>query len=327
MKPRTFRWPAVVCCVLSGLALVACSEPPPESWSGYVEGDFVYVSAPIGGQLDRLQVQAGDRVKIGDALFALDAQAELAARGEATARWVAAQAQAANTDKGRRPDELAASRAQLAQAKAAADLAQAAWRRQSDLVDKGFVSRASLDSAKAARDQSLARVAELQANLRVGLQPARSDERAAALAQAEAQNQVLRQAEWRLEQKQQHAPVKGQVAEVFFSEGEYVQPGQAVVSVLPPGGIKARFYVREDQIASLALGQSVSLRCDGCGQPVTATVSRIATGPEFTPPVIYSNAQRAKLVFMVEATPSAGDAAHLHPGQPLDVQRLAGETP
>jgi len=37
--------------------------------------------------------------------------------------------------------------------------------------------------------------------------------------------------------------------------------------------------------------------------------------------VIYSNAQRARLVFMVEARPVPADAARLKPGQPLDVRR------
>jgi HlyD family secretion protein len=307
--------------------MLGCSQPAPSGWSGYVEGEFVYVAAPIGGQLDQVRVKAGDRVVRGDALFALDAQSELAAQAEATARWVAAQAQAADADKARRPDEMAVTRAQLAQAQAAAALAQSAWVRQTELVNQGFVSAASADAAKAARDQAQARVAELAASVRVGLQPARGDLREAAAAQAEAANQALKQAQWRLGQKQQHAPVKGQVAEVYFSEGEYVAPGQPVLSLLAPDAVKARFYVREDEVAALFLGQSVSLSCDGCGPPMLATISRIATGPEFTPPVIYSNAQRAKLVFLIEAKPSAQDAARLHPGQPLDVRATVGKTP
>ena len=45
----------------------------------------------------------------------------------------------------------------------------------------------------------------------------------------------------------------------------------------------------------------------------------ISTKPEYTPPVIYSNEQRAKLVFLVEAKPAPADAAKLRPGQPLSV--------
>jgi HlyD family secretion protein len=316
------RW---VFYTISAMALAACHAPVADSWSGYAEGDYVYLAAPIGGQLDQLLVKAGDRVGRGDRLFALDAQAELAAETEARARLAAAQAQAADASKGRRADELAVTQAQLAQARSAAALAQAAWVRQRELVAQGFVSSSSMDSAQATLDQARAKEAELASSLRVARLPARNDQQTAAQAQVEAQAEVLRQSTWRLAQKQQDAPVDAQVAETFFQVGEYVLAGQPVLSLLPPGGIKARFYVPEAEVATVALGQWVSLSCDGCGDPVPARISRIATGPEFTPPVIYSNAQRAKLVFLVEATPRPAQAVRLHPGQPLDVKPLAGE--
>lgn len=324
--PANFRRGAGAALTLSlALALAACGQPPSTDWSGYAEGDYVHVAAPLAGRLEVLTVQAGALVKPGDLLFALDAQAERAAQQEALARWNAAQAQAANTTKGRRSDELAMTRAQLVQAQTQAVRAQAAWARQRELVDRGFVSPAQQDDARAALDQAQARVLELQAALRVANLPARSDESRAALAQADAAEQALRQSEWRLAQKEQHAPASARVAEVFFHVGEYVQPGQPVLSLLPPGGIKARFYVPESEVALLALGQRVALRCDGCGEPVAARISRIATGPEFTPPVIYSNAQRAKLVFLVEARPVPAEATRLRPGQPLDVRPLPDE--
>lgn len=307
----------------AALALLAgvsgCGQPAPTGWSGYAEGDYVYIAAPIGGRLDRLAVRAGDPVKQGDPLFALDAEAEQAAVAQAEAQAQASAAQARNTDKGRRPDELAAVRAQLAQANAQAALAQSAWRRQKALVDQGFVAASQLDSATATLRQAEQRVAELQSNLRVAQLPARSDERQAAEATAASAREAVRAGAWRVAQKQQAAPADAQVAEVFYRQGEYVGAGQPVVSLLPPGAVKARFYVPEAALAALSLGQSVTLSCDGCGAAVNARISRIATAPEFTPPVIYSNAQRARLVYLVEAKPDPAQATHLHPGQPLDV--------
>lgn len=48
-------------------------------------------------------------------------------------------------------------------------------------------------------------------------------------------------------------------------------------------------------------------------------VTYISEEAEYTPPVIYSNETRSKLVFMVEAHPVEG-AAELHPGQPVQVR-------
>lgn len=308
---------------LAVAALVGCKGHEDHGWSGYAEGDYVYVAAPVAGTLKTLSVQAGQEVAAGTALFTLDATLEQAARAEAEARVRAAKEQAENTTKGRRADELTVVRAQLSQARAQAARAETEWQRQKALVDQSFVSQSRLDDATTARTQARDRVLELEASLRVANLPARVDERESALAQVDAAQQAQKQLAWREQQKVQAAPSAGLVADTFWRVGEYVPAGQPVVSLLPPSARKARFYVPEAELGQLKVGQAVQLHCDGCGAPINAHISRIATQPEYTPPVIYSNTQRAKLVFLVEARPEAADAVKLHPGQPLDVRAAA----
>ncbi|BBB65416.1 hypothetical protein UNDYM_1163 [Undibacterium sp. YM2] len=267
-------------------------------------------------------MQAGQQVTKDSLLFALDAEAENAAHDEASARLTSAQAQASNTEKGRRTEEIAVTQAQLTSAQAQAALARQELARQQQLVGQGLVSKSRMDDAQTSVKLAEARVAELNAALSVAKLPARVDERAAAQASADAAKEALRQTIWRSGQKSQNAPANALVAEVFFRQGEYVQPGQPVLSLLPPENRKARFFVPEAELGKIAVGQAVSLHCDGCAAPVPAHISRIASQAEYTPPVIYSNAQRAKLVFMVEAKPDQPGKLLLHPGQPLDVSLL-----
>ena len=310
---------------LAALTLLgsACSNKQEAGWSGYAEGDYVYVSSPIGGRVDRVFVATGQTVEQGAQLFALESENEAAARDEAAARLGSARAQVADLAKGKRAEEMAVATAQLNQAQAQAQLARSDLERQQQLLAQGFVAKAHVDDAATALRQALARVAELSDALKVAGLPARSDQRAAGTASAIAAQQVLRQSEWRTSQKQQSAPARALVADVLFQPGEYVQAGQPVVSLLPPANTKARFFVPEVDLAPLRLGQAVQIRCDGCGAAIPATISRIATEPEFTPPIIYSNTQRSKLVFMVEARPDAAQALQLKPGQPLDVSVAA----
>jgi HlyD family secretion protein len=323
-KTRVLRASAAA---LVALLLGACADKPDAPWSGYAEADYVYVAAPLAGTLASLLVQAGQQVPKGHALFALESDAERAAREEAQARLAATRAQAENTGKGKREAEIAVQQAQLAQARTQAGLARRELARREPLVGPGAISRAEYDAARAAAQEAEARVAELEAALHVARLPARVDERAAAQAQVEAAHQVVRQSEWREQQKRQAAPAEGMVSDTFFRAGEYVAAGQPVVALLPPGNIKARFYVGEAQLQRVALGQAVRLQCDGCGAAIEARVSFIATQPEYTPPVIYSNAQRSKLVFLVEARPAPADAARLRPGQPLDVRPVTTAAP
>jgi HlyD family secretion protein len=61
----------------------------------------------------------------------------------------------------------------------------------------------------------------------------------------------------------------------------------------------------------------VAVACDGCPSGLEAIVQFVSPQAEFTPPVIYSNESRAKLVFLVEARPAAAAVATLKPGQPV----------
>ena len=162
----------------SGLA--ACSKPAAEVFPGYAEGESVRLAAPISGTLSKLYVQRGDSVAAGAPAFVLEQESERSAREEAVARVQRAQDQLANLKLGKRPDELAALRAQLAQVQAALKLSTAEQARAEQLVAENFTSAASLDQTRAAVARDQARVNELNAQLRLAGQGSRRNEIAAA---------------------------------------------------------------------------------------------------------------------------------------------------
>jgi HlyD family secretion protein len=304
------------------LALAGCRDAPPAGYPGYVEGDYVRVAAPLSGTLTELAVERGTQVAQSAPLFKLESEQERAARAETEARVRQAQATLANLEKARRPPEIAAVRAQLAQAQASSRQTEADLVRTDKLVADKFLPPQKHDEALAARDRDRARVAELTQQVQIATLPARSDEIAAANAEVKAASDALAQAQWRIDQKAQSAPAAGLVADTLYRPGEWVPAGAPVVSLLPPGNVKVRFYVPETQIAAVRLGDAVTVRCDGCGGDIAAKARFIAPQAEFTPPVIYSRENRANLVYLVEARPDAPNPA-LHPGLPVEVTLAA----
>ena len=139
----------------------------------------------------------------------------------------------------------------------------------------------------------------------------------AALRQAKAN---LEWSQTRLTRRRAVAPAAGVIQQVYFRPGETVPPGRPVMSLLPPGNLKLRFFAPERVVQDVKYGATVKVSCDGCEAGLTAKVTFIASGAEYTPPVIYSLDERAKLVFLIEARPSPADAERLHPGQPVDVR-------
>jgi HlyD family secretion protein len=302
------------------LLVIACGAPPELYYQGYAEAEYVRVALPFAGMLERLSVQRGAQVKAGDELFVLESGNEAAMRREAEERLRNAEAQLANLKKGRRPTEIAAAQAQLAQAESALSLSETQLKRTGQLVAQNFIAKEKFDEARAARDRDRARVAQLKADLATARLAARPDEIKAAEAAVASAKATLEQAAWRLEQKSATAAVAGLVADTFFVKGEWVGAGVPVVSLLPPQNLKVKFFVPETVLGAIRIGQDVSVACDGCPAPVRAQVSFIAPQAEYTPPVIYSKENRTRLVFLVEARPVPGDAVKLHPGQPVEVR-------
>ncbi len=128
----------------------------------------------------------------------------------------------------------------------------------------------------------------------------------------------------RLARRNGFAPVAGTVQQIYFREGEMVPAQRPVLSIMPPGNMKVRFYVAEPDLPKIAIGDEVRVTCDNCAPDLTAKIYFIATTAEYTPPVIYSLDERNKLVYLVQARPSRPDA--LRVGQPISVY-LDAKTP
>lgn len=140
------------------------------------------------------------------------------------------------------------------------------------------------------------------------------DDAEAALRTARAR---LNTAQTRLDRRKVASPVTGTVQQVYFRPGEMVTAGKPVLAILPPGNLKLRFFVPEAVLPRLAYGETVNVHCDGCAEGITARVTFISRSAEYTPPVIFSLEERAKLVFLIEALPS--EPGRLRVGQPVDI--------
>src|SRR5580765_8880404 len=309
---------ALTLLIVAGI-LAACSGDKPTTYQGYVEGEYVHVASPVGGRLERLLVQRGQTVEAKARLFELEADQETAAKRQADEQLKATQAQLADLRVGRRNPELDVAKAQLAQAVAAEQQAAQQLKRDEAQFEVGGIPRAQLEDSRANHAIKAARVRELQGQLDVSQLPAREDQIRAQDAQVAAARAASSQSSWRLDQKHVAATEGGLVVDTLYREGEWVPPGSPVVRMLPPQNVKVRFFVPQAVAGGLKPGRNVVLRCDGCGADVPAAVSYVADAPEFTPPIIYSNETRAKLVFMVEARPTPENAAKLRPGQPVSV--------
>lgn len=318
--------PLIVVAVLAtvgGVAWYATRPSAEANWLGYVEAETMYVAAPISGRLAERAVDRGSTVAAGAPLFSLDPEGTDADTARVEAQVAAAQAQAGDLTQARqRAPEIAVSRAAEAQAAAQLTKAQNDFSRIAALAARGFASRSQLDAARAARDAASASLAQTRAQIAAGqLTAGRGEQIAAARAQISEAEAALRAQRQRRREISPVSPANGVIEQTFYNPGEWIPANAPVVSILPDAKRKLRFYVPEERIAGVRPGATVRFTCDGCGGERQARISYVAPRSEFTPPVIYSEHARAKLVFLVEALLPAGGKP-LPPGLPVEVQPL-----
>jgi HlyD family secretion protein len=311
---RCLRWLAV----LSTVGLLACSPAPEKNtFTGYVEAERIYIAAPQSGWITESSVTAGQQVSPGELLFHLDEEHQQAQVSEASFRLMQAEAQERDASKGARHEEIDALLAQKQEAAAALELALSEKIRWTELIAKGLAAASKGNQVKADFETSKARLQTIEANIEVAKLGSREDFVSSTDAAQQAAQAALEQAQWQLQQRSVATTVAGQVDEIFYRQGEFVNAGLPVLAILPRQGLKVRFFVPQAKLSQFTLGATVPVMADGLGSPVQATIFHIASSVEFTPPVIYDKTTRQKLLFMLEARLPAD--SQLHPGLPVEV--------
>lgn len=287
---------------------------------GYVEGDLLYVGPIEGERIAKLDVDVGGIVKAGDPLFAMATPLLQEQRDEAAARLGQMKAQVENLRSAmNRPQQIAVLQAAVERAQASLKLSTAEYERKKTLYSHGNATKSALDQASMALDRDKASLEEAKRQVEASRIPSRSHEIEAAEAAIQQARSQIDQIDIRIERQHVVAPANGTVQDVYFRVGEMVNAGQPVLSLLPPENRKVRFYVPQSRLAFMRLGAKVRVSCDGCKDGLWGRIFFASSREEYTPPVIFSDQERAKLVFKIEAR-LEGDARQLPLGLPVAVR-------
>lgn len=288
---------------------------------GYIEGDYRYLAAPRSGWLKSVTVNLGDAIHRGQLAFNYRSDAEQFAVNQADAQLQSQIAQSQNLTTGARPEEIASLQAQFKAAQAQLLLAKQTLERYQMLQRSDAVAQVQVDEMVAQVKTAQASVDSIQAQIRAANLPARKQTLTASIATSKAAKAALEKAQYDLSQLNVNSELAGEVSQVYYHTGEYVTQGQPIVQILPHANRKVIFYVPQDKLSTLRVGQVVKLQSIASQQPLlNATINYISPQASYTPPVIYSNENADKLTFRVEGLlNSTGNTPNLQVGQPVQV--------
>ena len=288
--------------------------------NGRVEAPLVDLAPKVTGRVVEVRVREGDRVKAGDLLVALDlGETSLSVERDRDALG-SAEARLLDLQSGNRSQEVAAAEADLADKRAAVDLARKELARQEALIAKKVGVPRDLDRAKTelARAQAAPTAsAERLALAREGFrkyqtQQAASDVRRAAT--------VLRQSETVAREAELRAPADGVILHRMAEPGLLLGPGQPALTMAFADRLYVRTFVPETRLGRVRPGSTARVVVDAFpGKSFPARVTEVSPTAEFTPKAVETREERVNLVYAAKVDLDAGWDAPLVPGQPAEV--------
>ncbi len=286
---------------------------------GNVEIREVQLGFRLGGRIDGLLVDEGDRVVPGQLLARLDTRPLRDRLASADARLASASAAVARDANGNRPQLVSEAQANLATAEAALIESRRLHERRRALLGKGFISRADYQASESGLAAATARVGAARAALSLVSEGTRIEDRAATVANRSALAAERSAVETDLSDTQLIAVEGGQVLTRAREAGSIVQPGETVMTLSLTQPVRVRAYVAEPDLPRLHPGMAVRVSVDGSDKTWPAVIGFISSVAEFTPKTVQTQQLRADLVYRLRLT-VADPGGELRQGQPVTVR-------
>lgn len=292
---------------------------------GNVDIRQVSLAFEESGRIRQLDVQEGDRIHAGQTLGYLDT-VSLEIQARQAAAKLAAQVQTVHEQQaGSRPEEITQARAQLASAQAQLTRAEQDVKRLQSIAantaGKG-VSKQETDAARSNQQVAASDVREKQANLDLLLKGVRSEQRKAAVAQAEALQADLDLLQYRIAQGTLKAPVEAVVRARLLEPGDMTGPQKPAFTLALDDPKWVRVWLSERDLGRVKTGMKAQVYSDTWPEkPVTGQVGYISSVAEFTPKSVQTEDLRTKLVYEVRVLVDDPQNT-LRMGQPATVRIL-----
>ncbi len=273
----------IITTICLAAALTACNSEPQYDATGIFEATTVTVSAEVPGKIIALDIEEGDTVTADSELGAIDTTTLVLQRKQLQSQMSAIEN--SRPDVGKQIESL---RRQIAQQ-------QHECTRISNLLKDGAATRKQADDAEAILGILNGQMDALLSSL--GKNTASLSDNAVAV------NYQIEQIDDRINKSRITAPITGTVLVKYSEPGEFAQAGRQLFKLADMNDVYIRAYFTSEQLASIRLGQSVTVVADFGGNEhfdYPGTITWIAEESEFTPKNIQTNDSRANLVYAVK---------------------------
>ena len=303
------------------------------TFSGTIEGTEVPVQPELGGRIIDLLVREGQVIKTGDIIAELDDSQAKISLDSAKSQQTQAQAKLNDLLGGARAEEIQRLKDVLTQANAnAAGLAKNLQFEENNLesdqklFEGGAIGKQVVDAQQNKRDTVKAQYEAAQASVNAAqasldqaqagnTQPTIQAQRAAVDITA----QSVKAAELTINKLTIKSPANGQVLYQHVEQGQVVNPGTTLVTVLDPNDLWIKIYIPEARLNQVKVGGTANIMVDSYpDKKFKGQIQFVSDQAEFTPKNVQTKEERTTTVYAVKISVSEGKD-QLKAGMPADV--------
>ena len=287
--------------------------------TGTIEVTKADIMPKVNGYLSGLKIKAGDTVQIGQQIAKIprdDLSAQVI-RDEAALDKAVAQLR--DLESGLRPQERQELSAMADSAESVYVKAKQDYERYQSLHASGAISTQQLDTARSSMEVAYSALAAAKQRLSLGEEGNRPEAIEAQRLEIERSRAVLAASKVLLADTVITSPLGGLVLSKNYEDGEYVNPGAAILTVGDMTDCWVKVYVPSTHLGLISVGQTASVKVDSFpGRVFSGVIKEISQNAEFTPRQSITQSERANLVFAVKVQVDNSEGI-LKPGMPADV--------
>jgi HlyD family secretion protein len=276
------------------------------SGNGRIEATEIDVATKLSGRVQKIMVNEGDFVQVGEPLAQMQTDVLDAQRDEAQAQSQQAITAVASAEAqvAARQSDLAAAQAAVGQRAAELDAAQRRFARTQMLSTNGVAAVQEVDDGRASLHGTQAAVAAAQAQVaaaQAGINAAQAQV-VGAKAGVTASVATIARIEADIADSLLKSSCEGRVQYRVAQPGEVLAAGGTVLNLVDLNDVYLTFFLPDAMAGKLAIGSEVHVVLDAAPQYVVpAAVSFVATVAQFTPKTVETATERQKLMFRVKA--------------------------
>ena len=254
--------------LMIGVTAWIMSNPPDLILQGMVEAKHIKVASKIPGRIDNILIEVGDKVIEGDTMIIIGTPELDAKLVQALSVHEAAESQSDKAINGAREEQIQGANSMLRKAKAGVEIYTKTFDRVKKLHDEGVVSSQQLDEASAKLKAAQETEAAALSQYNMAKNGARIEDKKGAAALVDQASGVLQELGSYLSEAQVKAPISGEVASLISQEGEIVNSGFPIATIVDLSDIWFTFNIREDYLTKIGMNKIIHITVPAVGDQI-----------------------------------------------------------